>query len=97
MFSAADLADLYSADIADPVLFAGEPVPRFGQFSEAGQVEFGGELVTTEPSLRYPVALFPAMPRYTLLTVSGRTWKTRAAPRLLSDGREAVVALELQP
>ena len=94
MFSAADMASLYDADMADPVVLSGETLPRFAMFSEAGQLEFSGEIITTDPSLRYAVELFPAMPRGTVLTVSGRNWKTRAQPRLLSDGKEAVVTLE---
>lgn len=94
MFSAADFADLYSPDMADVVVLAGEALPRYGLFVEAGQLEFGGEIVTTEPTLRYAVSLFPPLNRGSLLSVGGRNWKVRSSPRLLTDGKEAVVSLE---
>ena len=96
MFFETDLYLHYSLN-GDPVRLSGEQEDRMGIFSEPGQEVFGGELIATEPTLRYPVALFPSMPRHQQLTVAGRTWRTRAAPRLLSDGLEAVVALELVP
>jgi hypothetical protein len=94
-FSAADLADLYAAT-GDTVILAGETQPRRAHFAEAGQEVFGGDIIATEPTLRYPTS-WPALPRHQQLTVAGRTWRTRAVPRALGDGLEAVVALELVP
>jgi len=94
MFSDSDMADLYSADMADAVVLSGESTPRFAMFTEAGQLEFGGEIMSAEPTLRYPVALWPQIARGTRLNVSGRNWLTRTPPSLLNDGTEAVVSLE---
>lgn len=94
MFTAADMAELYDEGIGTPVLLAGETAPRFGLFAEPGAQVLGEEMIVTEPTLRYPVAQFPAMQRGQSLTVAGRAWRVRTTPTLLADGLEAVVMLE---
>ncbi|MDQ7989022.1 MAG: hypothetical protein REI09_05240 [Candidatus Dactylopiibacterium sp.] len=95
-FAAPSLSALY-ASLGDPVTLEGEATPRRAIFAEAGGTLLDGELIATEPSLRFPCALWPELARHTVLSVSGRRWRTRTAPRRLSDGQEAIVGLELAP
>lgn len=93
MFIEVDLSLHYTLN-GDPVRIHGEADDRYGIFAETGQSEFGGDLITTAPSLRYPVDGFPSLVRGTQLVVSNRTWKVRQAPRLLTEGKEAIALLE---
>lgn len=94
MFISPDLSAIYDA-CGDAVTLEGESTPRMGIFAEAGQDVFDGSMVGSAPTIRFPVALWPAIKRDQRLTASGRTWRVRAAPKPLLDGLEAVVELEI--
>lgn len=91
------LGEVYRA-VGDPVIFqpvSGAAAPGWAMFSRSGMEVMGGDVVITEPALRYEVAAFPAVARGDQFTVEGQgAWRVRGAPVLLLDGREAVVALE---
>lgn len=95
-FAAPSLSALY-ASLGEAVTLtpvAGSPVSGRGVFDRAGKPVFG-EVMASEPSLRYAVTTFPAVVRGDVFTIGGAQWRVRQAPRLLLDGSEAEVLLEV--
>lgn len=100
MFSDDDLLDLY-ADTGEPVSYrpagGGAALAGFGHFTDSGAEMLAGEVVGSEPALRYPLASFSAVQRNGVFEIGARDWRVRSDPRLINQGREAVVQLELVP
>jgi hypothetical protein len=97
MFSASDFADLYDG-LGVPATYTpptGSPVSGRVVFSQPGSVEFNGEIVSTEPSLRYPVSNFPNVIRGGVFAVAGSgNWRVRQAPSPTTDAAEMQCPVE---
>jgi len=94
-FSDQSLSALY-ASLGEAVTLtpqSGSPVAGRGVFDRVGKPLFG-EVMASEPSLRYSVAAFPGVVRGDVFSIGGEQWRVRQAPRLLLDGAEAEVLLE---
>lgn len=93
---AADLA-LFYADFGKLVTWApqvGSPVTARALRDAAGTTVIDGQQISIDPSLRFPLASFPAVKRGDAFTVDGVAYVARehAAPVDI-DGLEAVVPL----
>ena len=58
-----------------------------------GTVALAGEALTTEHTLRYPVATFPAVKQGDAFTIGGQNYITTDAPLSSLDGLEYTVPL----
>ena len=94
-FAGPDLSALYASlgEVVTLTPVSGSPVTGRGTFDCAGKSVFG-EVMASEPSLRYPVSVFPAVARGDVFTIGGTQWRVRQAPRPLFDGAEVEVLLE---
>lgn len=60
---------------------------------EPGQVVFGGEIVATEFSLRFPAATFPSVRRGDAFAIGSRNFTAREDAQPTLDGLERMVPL----
>lgn len=88
------------------ILYAGWPatnalwLPKTGQgkngraiHDQPGQLVQGGEVFTTEHSLRYPVSTFPSVRQGDQFIVDGSTYTVTDAPLASLDGVECTVSM----
>lgn len=90
---------LHHVTNGDPVTYTppggGAAIEGYAIFDAPGSAQFGaGELIVTEPVLRYPVVTFPAVVRNGVFAIAGASWRVREAPKPGEDGLEAVAVLE---
>lgn len=92
-----NLSALYQM-LGNPLTYTapdGTVVSGRGIYAMPGQVSIDLNVVMEEPSIRYPVAQFPAVKKDGVFTLAtGARYRVRANPSLISDGQEAYVNLE---
>lgn len=71
----------------------GTPVTGLAMHRHPGAAVLGGDLIGTERTLRYPLAVFPALKRGDTVQIGATNYTVREAPQALSRGLEAVVPL----
>ena len=70
--------------------------PREGRaiFDQPGAVILGGDVVTTEPTLRWPRDAFAAVVRGDVFVIDGRRYRVSEPPQPSLDGDEISAPLE---
>ena len=93
---AADLAPFY-ADFGVTATWrpavGGAPVSGKAILDQPGGSLFGGEVISTDTTLRYPVATFPRVEKGDRFTIDGADYLAREAALAVPDGLEATVPL----
>ncbi len=64
-------------------------------FTEPDQSVFDGVVQARQYQIEYLTADLPSIPRFTVVEIKGKAYKTSAPPRIKGDGRFSVVDLEL--
>lgn len=94
-----DLSDLapFYADFAVTVThtpLVGSPATGLALFDQPGTVIVGGEILSTDYTIRYPATIFQAVKRGDSFTIGGATYTARESEQPASlQGDEMIVPL----
>lgn len=93
--SVAPAYEMVADDLVHTETLTGIDTPVRGVFSAPSEAVLDDAVIATPYSVRYSVAAWPVVTRGDNLRIDGVDYTVREDPRLLLDGLEAIIPLEL--